>query len=72
MSWFSVCTRFCSLISHLLGVLFDSFPSLGLRFSVDTFFFVSGFLVVYAMLRRFKHDYNGVKVQHKAYGTLKL
>lgn len=32
------------------------------RFSVDTFFFVSGFLVVYAMLRRFKHDSNGAKV----------
>lgn len=29
---------------------------------MDTFFFVSGFLVVYAMLRRFKHDGHGIKV----------
>eukprot|EP00904_Undaria_pinnatifida_P008086 jgi/Undpi1/4407/HiC_scaffold_17.g07762.m1 len=44
------------LLSSAAGQLFFS-----ARFSVDTFFFVSGFLVVYAMLRRFKHDHNGTK-----------
>ncbi|CAM9228319.1 unnamed protein product, partial [Phaeothamnion confervicola] len=36
------------LVSQLVGQLFFS-----ARFAVDTFFFVSGFLVVYVMLRRF-------------------
>ncbi|CAN0072229.1 unnamed protein product, partial [Discosporangium mesarthrocarpum] len=37
------------LVSQWVGQLFFS-----ARFSVDTFFYVSGFLVVYAMLNRFK------------------
>eukprot|EP00903_Cladosiphon_okamuranus_P009857 g9367.t1 len=46
------------LLASAIGQVFFS-----ARFSVDTFFFVSGFLVVYAMLRRFKHDSNGAKVR---------
>eukprot|EP00752_Nemacystus_decipiens_P006535 g5886.t1 len=46
------------LLASAIGQVFFS-----ARFSVDTFFFVSGFLVVYAMLRRFKHDCNGAKVR---------
>ncbi|CAM9234924.1 unnamed protein product [Ectocarpus sp. 6 AP-2014] len=46
------------LLASVVGQVFFS-----ARFSVDTFFFVSGFLVVYAMLRRFKLDGNGSKVQ---------
>ncbi|CBN77498.1 conserved unknown protein [Ectocarpus siliculosus] len=46
------------LLATVVGQVFFS-----ARFSVDTFFFVSGFLVVYAMLRRFKLDGNGAKVQ---------
>lgn len=56
----------CLTSALSLALLFSLSLSVGFlsaRFSVDTFFFVSGFLVVYAMLRRFKHDCNGAKVQ---------
>lgn len=48
--------------SPLLVLILHVDGSGRVRFSVDTFFFVSGFLVVYAMLRRFKHDGAGTKV----------